>query len=152
MSSEQLNINHKLMKRLGTAGLVPLALCTFYAWIRNPAQPTMLFIGFSAVVLAFVVGSLWGQALTIDSKDRELRPLLFVTAMVSLTAWTALILAFTGAPMWAIIALFAGFMLSYALENQFIAETQPSWYRQLRLMLTGGVGILHALMIMRFWI
>lgn len=152
MSDEQLNINHKLIKRIGYAGLIPLALCLFYAWIRNPAQPIMLFIGFSAVVLAFVVGSFWGQVLTVDSDERELRPILFITAMVSLTAWTALILAFTGVPMWALVALFAGFMLSYALENRFLAESLPGWYRQQRLILTGAVGMMHVLMIMRFWI
>jgi len=136
MSDEQLNINHKLMKRLGWAGLIPLALCLFYAWIRNPAQPIMLFIGFSAVVLVFMVGTFWGQILTIDSDERELRPILFVSAMVTVTGWTALILAFTGVPMWAIIALFAGYMLTYALENRFLGEGLPAWYRQQRLILT----------------
>lgn len=146
------NSNHKLMTRVAWVGLIPLAMNVLYAWLGSPAKSIMLFVGFSAVVLAFVVGSFWGQVLIIDSKDRELRPVIFVTALVSITAWTALILAFTGEPLWALVALLAGYMLSYTVENQSLAQNQASWYRQMRFMLTGAVALLHGLMIVLFFI
>ncbi len=146
MTDVALNKNLGLIKRLGWAGLVPLALTLFYAWIRDPAIPTLLFVAFSAIVLAFVVGSQWGQVLFSNTEDEDLRPVLFITAMVSVAAWTAL---FLGEPLLSTAALLGGFILSYAVEARFLAASQPAWYRTMRLQLTTVVGVMHGLLILR---
>ncbi len=146
MSDVALDKNRSFITRLGWLGLLPLAMTLFYAWIKDPAIPTLLFLAFSAVLLSFVAGAQWGQVLFSPADDADLRPVLAISAMVSLTAWTAL---FLGVPLLSTAALMGGYLLSYAVENRFLAAAQPTWYRQMRLYLTTGVVLLHGFMILR---
>lgn len=146
MSDTSLNINHKLMNKMSWVGLVPLAMSLFYAWIQDPGIPALLFLSFSAVLLAFIVGAQWGQVLFSATADVDLRPVLFVTAMVALAAWTAL---FLGDPLLSTAALLGGYLLSYAVESRFLSAAQPSWYRRVRLLGTTAVAVMHGLLIVR---
>jgi len=146
MTDVSLNFNHKLMSKLTWAGLIPLAMTLFYAWIQDPGIPALLFLSFSAIVLAFVVGAQWGQVLFTATDEVDLRPVLIVTALVSLAAWTAL---FLGQPLLSTAALLGGYILSYAVENRFLSAAQPAWYRRLRLLATTAVAVMHGLMIAR---
>ncbi|GIU47345.1 DUF3429 domain-containing protein [Shewanella algidipiscicola] len=79
---------------LGYAGLLPFIICTVFILMGMPLlslNPFMLFVSYSAVILSFLAGSLWGrqthQANGI-SDDRQL----ITSNVISVLAWLAIII------------------------------------------------------------
>ena len=141
--------SQQLITRVGYAGLLPFALCLFYAWLHGPGLPAFLFVTWSAIVQAFVVGSLWGMLLFADGEALDRRPAVIAIALIAMTAWTALSL---GDLLWSGIALVVGHLITYAVERRFFLDLQPGWYQRLRLLLVSVVSIMHGLLILRVMI
>ena len=128
---------------LGYAGLVPfvfgLAALLFGA---TPAQELVgkrVFVGYSAVILAFLGGVRWGAALS----QPQFKPLLLAVGP-SLIAFGALLLD----PPLALIFLTVSFAVVGAADVLKRTTPQwPHWFALLRMRLSVAVVALHLLML-----
>lgn len=130
----------KLNQKLGYAGLIPFALCLAAPWVFADQEAFWFqaFCLYSALILAFMAGSLWGQQI------HEAKPGLAVLSNVlTLMAFASFLLP----PLWQVLLLalaYAGLLRS---EKQHCFEHYSLDYRQLRERLNGAVMGSHCLMI-----
>ncbi len=150
MSGETaLNSDHKLMMQLTWAGAIPLVVALVFAWMQKSALPTTAFVSYSAVILAFMAGSFWGQVLLNASIKRSYWPVIIYCAGVALLIWAALMLIFSGSLAWSLVLLFIGHGINYFVEKRGLGDKQQSWYRVLRMRLSVIVCALHFILLLR---
>ncbi|TKB46034.1 DUF3429 domain-containing protein [Thalassotalea mangrovi] len=133
-------------KRLGYAGLLPfLAGVSLYALdVRLfDLSGDTLFIGYSAVILSFLSGTLWANSLKNNGEafyDREL----IVSNVLSLIAFLSLLLQ---SPLIAITLLLISYLLIFRHEARLenYAEIYPDYF-SMRRNLTWIVSLLHVLL------
>ena len=122
---------------LGLAGLLPFLGCALLAWFpgtdgREKAIPAILAYG--AVILSFLGGVRWGNALR-DTTALALITPLSLSIAPSLVAWAALLIP----PGPGLILLIIGFATQYALDRTAANRDQlPHWYGRLRTILSIG--------------
>ena len=159
--------SHGTIKVLGFAGLIPFlvpaglmlqaavsakgfesaALFGFYA--------PYVFITYSAIILSFLCGALWGKAVTGDSRQPAM---LIFSNLIALSAWSCTLLIYL-APIMSMLAvamLLAGFLAVLFCEREFElavcqrnseSDFRNSSYWKMRWQLTGFVCLLHLLVI-----
>lgn len=131
------------MAVLGYGGLLPFYGCAL--WLHGPDLPgtafaAALFIGYGAVILAFLGGTLWGYAVNVPAPRKFQR--LVVSNVVALFAVSAAMFA---PPLAAAVLLALG-QVSLLLYERWQAES-PGWYIRLRTRLVLAVLPAHGILI-----
>ncbi|MGF1877563.1 DUF3429 domain-containing protein [Photobacterium frigidiphilum] len=141
----------KIMVILGYMGLLPFALSIVCIWLDKTLfslAPTTVFIAYSAVILSFLSGVLWGNA--IDHMKHALsRNALILSLLFALIAWGTLLHS-PEVYVISILVLLFGFVAVWFSEMK-IRETEheenPKNYQQLRNRLTACVGCMHLIVL-----
>lgn len=129
---------------LGYAGLLPFLIALLAQGLDVAVMghsPESLFASYSAVILAFLAGSLWGRA-QYQPHDRYVWRLLLLSNAVAVLVWITMFAvdATASLPM-----LAAGFVILWWFESRWDREMTPS-YQRLRNCLTALVVLSHGLM------
>ncbi|WP_350432539.1 DUF3429 domain-containing protein [Shewanella sp. H8] len=132
----------KTWQWLGVAGLLPFIILSVLAFNHSLLAPehTMLgFVSYSAVILSFVAGTLWGKAVIL-ALDDNIAKLLIISNIIALASWIALITPFE---LSALILLASGYL--YLLYVEFKAKqlSTTTSYMTLRTILTSVAVICH---------
>ncbi|OAZ91627.1 hypothetical protein ADS46_07260 [Halomonas sp. G11] len=134
---------------LGLAGLLPFLLTLGLAgWGPGGWQETAVraFLCYSAVILSFLGGTHWGAALQNPQPGHSSR--LLIAMAPSLIAWPALLFS----PLWGLVVLGVGFMFVWGYDLSRNGRFGwPSWYWQLRTLLTVIVVLAHVVLLTRLW-
>ncbi len=136
-----------LAPALGLAGLIPFwapVLAGLLDLSVLGQSPVELFTAYSAVILAFLCGTLWAAAVLV-MRDSA-RGLLIGSNVLALLAWVALLLNHTLA---SLLLLTLGFVLVLTKEHH-VFEHMPKGYRHMRYGLSGAVVLAHFAMLAIF--
>lgn len=133
---------------LGVLGVIPFAAATYINWQNDSFfgwTGYEIFSTYSAMILSFLSGALWGQLVHKDVSAFG-KWLLISTNIIALAAWLALLMHTAAL---AIALLLLGFMSIFWLEIRSIKLIQPSnpGYLNMRSAITIVVCILHLLML-----
>jgi hypothetical protein len=134
---------------LGGLGLLPF-LAGFYLQINQldwlAFSGRTLFMTYSAIILSFMSGALWGQSLE-HSREVTLFKLPIITNVIALLAWLCLL--FNQSSL-AIGVLFSGYLLLLLTEWYWREQGDfpNGYYPMLRLLLTSIVCVLHFFMLL----
>ena len=141
----------RLISSLGYLGLIPFrGSSVMLIGGENDSRVTFetLFIGYSAVILAFLGGSMWGRVLELHDSRKVLAILVF-SNLIALLGWISFyvsIAAFKAA----VGSLAVGFILMFLAERRYsvlmFAGVNRA-YLDLRTTLTALVVILHLLVL-----
>ncbi|WP_070965967.1 DUF3429 domain-containing protein [Vibrio sonorensis] len=139
------------MVHLGYLGLIPFVFCliliVFDVRLFELSGHKM-FTAYSAVILSFLSGVLWGNA--IDHFSHKLsRNALILSNLFALIAWGVL-LTKEGSYFSAIVMLSFGYLAVWFAEKtirQSEHEEKPAGYSEMRGKLTLGVMIMHGLVL-----
>lgn len=140
-------LSSSLVQRLGYAGLIPFLITALWAWFDPSHQPwaNQLFVYYSAIILSFMAGTLWGRTLHTDIASHP-QAVFITTNIVAVTAWLVLALGFltiaTG-------VLLLGFVAILWTELRYLRSTPASYpnYATMRFVLTTIVVACHLLML-----
>jgi len=114
---------------LAWAGVLPfVALLVSAFFAHPPSWLKTLLIGYGVLILAFMAGTLWMQALLEPSPGRRSRIQLIVSNALVLAAWPALLLPMTAACAWLAVL----FGVHVGMEQPWRSTHWPAWYRRLR--------------------
>ncbi len=143
--------NAAVINCLGYAGLIPF-LAAAWAMLSDrtlfQSSPALIFLTYSAIILSFLGGTLWGKARELA--DGYLSAgLLLLSNMLALSAWITLLLGETFMVPGLLIALI-GYAILCAVE-WFSASKVLNYvgepYLRFRLTLTSVVCLAHAVVI-----
>jgi len=143
-----------LVSLLGSFGLVPFIVSTGYmlkgAWLGGGFQSASIFglyapyifLAYSAIILSFLAGTLWGKWETFPSNRRSAAVLIF-TNLTSLLAWLSLTVIHISQflSILAVALLSAGYLGILGVERTFKSSSRGYW--NLRISLTTVVVLLH---------
>ena len=140
---------------LGLAGLLPFAGCGLGALSPDPAladRSLLALVAYGSVILAFLGGVHWGFALDGSGADGSGAPTVRVQrlrfglgVLPSLLGWAALMLAFVGWPLLALVLLAAGVIATTLTEARATRQgLAPQSYMRLRWVLSAGVLVCFA--------
>lgn len=132
----------KTWQWLGFAGLLPFIILSVLAFNHSLLAPEMTMLGFvsySAVILSFVAGTLWGKAVILTLDD-NIAKLLIISNIIALGCWIALLTPFV---LSALILLVSGYL--YILYVEFKAKqlSTTTSYITLRTILTCVAVVCH---------
>lgn len=133
---------------LGAAGLLPSLACVTLAVVEPETRAAAVIVGggYAALILSFLGGMWWMQALL--RSDGRWWPYLLAVAP-SLIGWGALLAAVVRAvpPAAALMALAVALLASPLGDREIgpLLREVPAW-RRLRLTLSGGLGALTLLL------
>ncbi|MBB1319141.1 DUF3429 domain-containing protein [Shewanella sp. SR43-4] len=132
----------KTWQWLGFAGLLPFIILSVLAFNHSLLAPEMTMLGFvsySAVILSFVAGTLWGKAVILTLDD-NIAKLLIISNIIALGCWIALLTPFV---LSALILLVSGYL--YLLYVEFKAKqlSTTTSYITLRTILTSVAVVCH---------
>jgi hypothetical protein len=158
-----------LVRILGFAGLAPFLLPAllmvqgafsakgFESAAVFGLYAPYVFITYSAIILSFLCGALWGKAVSGDCRQSANAVLIFSNLM-ALSAWSCTLLIYL-APIMSIFAvalLLAGFLAVLLCEREFeraavqedsAKNAMDSSYWRMRVQLTVLVALLHIVVI-----
>ena len=132
---------------LGYAGLLPFIISTCLILMGQTLfsiDPFMLFITYSAIILSFLAGTLWGRE---SSKVHYLNDdkLLIISNVVSVVAWVAIVANHLYV---SLLMLSVGYVVVYLKDRQQWREkTLSDKYIKLRTQLTVVALICHLIFI-----
>lgn len=155
----------ELVRLLGFAGLlpfiIPVVLMVQGAMSAKGFQSAAIvglyapyvFVTYSAVILSFLCGALWGK--TASVKYRQTTNAVFIFSnLIALCAWSSTLLIYIAPIMtiFAVALLLAGFLSVLWFERMaFVGEHTDDQYLQgywqMRLQLTAIVALLHLIVI-----
>ncbi|KJG31175.1 DUF3429 domain-containing protein [Photobacterium angustum] len=130
---------------LGYLGLIPFILSAFAISLEIRIFNTsalLIFVSYSAIILSFLSGVMWGNNLN-HNESSTYRYALLLSNLFALLAWFSLLHS-TSNYTWAIVALMLGFICIRITEIKFNSGHQDEYYQQLRNRLTTYVCGLHA--------
>ncbi|WP_051484485.1 DUF3429 domain-containing protein [Shewanella waksmanii] len=138
----------KLMGLLGVAGLLPFIIASGLAMVQQPLfghAASTLFVTYSASILAFLSGSLWGRethALQNNVNDWVMG----LSNVLCLLAWLCLLLTAT---LGAVALLMLGYITTLIVERRqaTLVGIDPS-YLKLRTLLTAVAVGCHVVMLL----
>ena len=137
----------KTYSMLGYAGLLPFIISTGLILMGQTLfsiDPFMLFVTYSAIILSFLAGTLWGRE---SSKVHYLNDdkLLIISNVVSVLAWVTIVINHLYV---SLIILMLGYLVVYRLDKQqWRDKTLSDDYIQLRTYLTGVALVCHVIVI-----
>ena len=124
MALERLTVH--TTRALTWGGVIPFAALTLATVMPTPDWLDRLLVGYAALILAFMAGTLWSRHLLAE----RARPrLLIASNLLVLAAWPSIVLPLHWACLW-LAALFAVHLL---IDEPWRAYGMPGWYRRLRL-------------------
>ncbi|HSH26371.1 MAG TPA: DUF3429 domain-containing protein [Wenzhouxiangella sp.] len=126
---------------LGWAGVLPFAAWTLVAWTGAPVWLVELLVGYGVLILAFMGGTLWSAAL--DQPQEPEAPLIASIVLVLAALPAFLLPAISAAALLAVL-----FALHWTAEYLWLRQTQPGWYRRMRLGITAAVVTLLVLAVL----
>ena len=130
----------KSAQALGLAGLIPfVALSVAPMAGAAPAFAGNAFNIYSALILSFLGGIRWG--LVAPTAASGARRDLTIGIGLSLLAFAALLLG----PLTGLAVLTTGHLLALLADWRWPPLSQPAWLTRLRLQLSSGVLVCHAL-------
>ncbi|MGF1699485.1 DUF3429 domain-containing protein [Photobacterium makurazakiensis] len=140
------------MSRLAYLGLVPFILAIICIWIDKTLfglEAEKVFVAYSAVILSFLSGVLWGNA--IDHIKHSLsRNALILSNLFAFIAWGVLLHS-PDSYFWSVSVLLFGFIAVWFAEKkvrEVEQEQNPKNYQPLRNRLTAIVSLFHVVVIM----
>lgn len=153
-----------LINILGYLGLIPFLVPSylmaegfFYgAGLQSAAifglYAPYVFIAYSAIILSFLSGTLWGHARQADampSGDGLLQGAIVFSNLVALSAWASLLLIYIAPIMtlFAVCLLMAGYLGLLLLEGLVIGPQQKQYWA-MRIRLTSVVALTHLIAIL----
>jgi len=113
-------------RTLTWSGVIPFAALALVSMIDAPHWAELLLVGYGALILSFLAGTLWTRHLL---GDRTRPRLLVASNFLVLLAWPALLMPVAWASLW-LAALFGVHLL---LDEPWRKYGMPGWYRRLRL-------------------
>lgn len=133
---------------LGALGVIPFAVATYLSWADYDfwgMSAYKLFSAYSAIILSFLGGALWGQ-LIHDEARQSVKYLLISSNVIALIAWLALLLE---TPALAIALLLLGYISIFWVEARSLKliRSPNSTYLNMRLVITSIVCVLHIFML-----
>jgi len=137
---------------LGCLGLAPFIAATWLIISGShffSLDPLLLFGSYSAIILTFLGGVLWGRGLTVSNPQLRIG-LLLSSNVVALIAWTSLLLA-GGLTTATLTVLMLGFAVVYGIERLVREPDNQDYlavYTNLRGLLTALVTGLHLLVLL----
>lgn len=158
-----------IVKSLGFAGLIPFLLPVllmiqgalsakgFESAALFGLYAPYVFITYSAIILSFLCGALWGKAVSGDCRQSANVVLIF-SNLIALSAWSCTLLIYI-APIMSIFAvtmLLAGYLAVLFCEREFELirnqrhpdkDYRDSSYWKMRVQLTALVCVLHLVVI-----
>jgi hypothetical protein len=166
-SSEQ--SSSVIVRLLGFAGLIPFlvpvvlmvqgALSTkgFESASVFGLYAPYVFITYSAIILSFLCGALWGKAVSGDCRQAANAVLIF-SNLIALSAWSCTLLIYLTPIMsiFAVVLLLAGFLAVLLCEREFVQmanqrnsekDFRTTSYWKMRMQLTALVALLHLVVI-----
>ena len=140
-------ISRGIIVGLGLLGLVPflVILLPFFGMERLlSVSIPFLFTCYSATILSFLAGVLWGRVLADDDSLLTFSILIFSNAM-ALFSWAGLLL-YEASRASSLLLLMLGYLFILLAELRYrrrIFHKLDSGYVRLRVLLTGTVLVLH---------
>ena len=132
---------------LGFLGLIPFIGSTlaYFLDLTNGINIQAIFITYSAVILSFLCGAIWGQVLEQPAQAKG-KPLLVCSNIIALIAWLGLLLE---QPHLSLLALLGGYVSVFWLEVRWLRQLRAdtSYYPNMRFILTVIVCAMHLLML-----
>lgn len=138
--------NERIWQGLGYAGLLPFIIATTMAWTGFKLtwlNAEFAFISYSAVILSFISGTLWGRAIALSTSSTTGR-LLIQSNLFSILAWIALLL---NQQLFSLAILAVGYLSLLAIERKAKELCLNQDYISMRLRLTLVAVTLHLLML-----
>ncbi|MCK8046367.1 DUF3429 domain-containing protein [Shewanella sp. 1CM18E] len=132
---------------LGYAGLLPFIITTLMIWTGWSLpwlEPVQAFISYSAIILSFLAGTLWGRVLSLYSVD-NVANLLILSNLYALLAWVSLLISM---PAVGLIALAFGYFSLLGVEKSCQNLPNNTSYRQMRVRLTFVALLTHLMMLL----
>lgn len=140
---------------LGVLGLIPFAAGAWWITLGGMEpilglglEPGFLFASYSAIILSFLGGVLWGRSLALD-ESRLGRKLLLLSNGIALLAWFGL-LAGPGYFTLTLLALMLGYVVVFSAEQRLartIDDELLAPYMRMRFFLTNLVLAAHLLVL-----
>lgn len=130
---------------LGYAGLIPFYAALAALWLGESIlgySGQTLFMTYSAIILSFMAGVWWGQAI-----GGRRTVWLVLSNVFALAAWFTLL---DGSLLFSLWVLLAGYVLLWVFEWKTPALRAGSGYFALRTQLTFMVVLAHALFLLRY--
>lgn len=134
-------------RSLGFLGLIPFFASLYWVITQQTPldyNPAFLFLSYSAIILSFLAGTLWGRSIQLDQTPTG-SLLLIISNGAAIVAWCSLLLGFEFYVA-TLILLMAGFSALLAIEyrgyDTYFEGTEP-YYMQMRFTLTTIVLITH---------
>ncbi|MGS0695176.1 DUF3429 domain-containing protein [Shewanella sp. 0m-4] len=143
--------NQQVWLGLGYAGLLPFIIATVMTWADWSLpwfEPQFAFISYSATILSFLAGTLWGRVLSLYSVD-NLGNLLILSNLYALLAWFSLLLSM---PIVGLIALAFGYFSLLSIEKNCDNLPVNNSYQRMRTRLTYVALLTHLLMLIKLLI
>lgn len=158
-----------IFRLLGFAGLVPflvpvilmvqgaLSAAGFQSAALFGLYAPYVFTTYSAIILSFLCGALWGKAVSGDCRQSA-NALLIFSNLIALSAWSCTLLIYL-APIMSIFAvalLLSGFLAVLFCEREFEQiimqsntdkDFRTTSYWKMRMQLTGLVALMHIIVI-----
>lgn len=132
-----------LIEILCYVALIPFLMTCLGAWTQGGAEMKLVqgvFVFYSAIILSFMGGSLWGVTITRLSSLDNAKQLILLSTGLALSGWFALLLP----PTVAVGILLIGHILTLVYERRLeLFEHLPHWYHKLRAKLTALVIGFH---------
>lgn len=144
-----------IMIGLGILGLIPFAASAWWIIVGEAEPlpgldiaPDFLFTSYSATILSFLGGVLWGRSLALNETGLG-RNLLLLSNGIALLAWFGL-LAGPEYITLTLLALMSGYIVVFAAEHRLATIADYALlvpYMRLRLLLTNLVLAAHLLVL-----
>lgn len=143
---------YRIARILGCAGLLPFLAALLASAIGVSGlsvTPRWLFVSYSAIILSFLCGSLWGQLLRSDFDARTFS-LMLISNLIALLAWTSLLVTDLeiGIVLGMLAAGFLAVLASEYIHGKKITDDTDRDYLRLRWGLTTAVVAMHGLLIL----
>jgi len=137
---------------LGYLGLIPFVLGAWLAVTRTSLYslpPRLVFVSYSAIILSFLGGVLWGRSLSLGEGVLR-QTLLAGSNVVALVAWVGL-LASDKLYDLTLVALLTGYAMTLLAESLIRHADEPplvDYYRGMRWVLTALVVAIHGVVLL----
>jgi len=138
------------IRRYGYAGLIPFLVAAFTVWVLPESSALIAgkaFLLYSAVIISFLGGMLWGSFLLSETEQPGKNRLVDIGILASLVAWSGLLLVIFSekADISALVAAAFAVMFSSLRhdESKRLASDYPPWFDELRGWLSRCVVACH---------
>ncbi len=131
---------------LGYSGLLPFIITTVMSWagwVTPWLDPEFAFISYSAIILSFLAGTLWGRVLSLYASN-NIGNLLILSNLYALLAWFSLLLS---VPAVGLVTLSFGYFSLLRFEKRCQNLHVDQEYHRMRVRLTSVALLSHLLML-----